>query len=94
MELIAMARFYAFTFPAPAPIHRAYPRRSGTSVRDRLRRLLDAIIESRMRRAEQDIQRLIGRNDAFADFARREGLDPHTALSTSRRTISLPAPVR
>ena len=91
MELIAMARFYAFTFPASVPAHRA---RSATPIRDRLQRLLDAIIEARMRRAEQEIRRWTGRDDAFADFARREGLDPRSALPTSRRTIKLPAPVR
>jgi hypothetical protein len=75
-----MARLYAFTFPAPLDA----PRHSATPIRNLLRRLLDAIIQSRSRRAQREIQTLVGHDFAFADFARHEGLDPRTTLPTTR----------
>ncbi len=52
-----MARFYAFTFPSPAPRRGIAPRRFSNTLRNVLKRVLDAIIASRLRQAERELQR-------------------------------------
>jgi hypothetical protein len=53
-----MARLYTFTFPSPVPVPSRAPRRFSAAPKRVLKRLLDAIIASRMRQAERELQRL------------------------------------